>query len=57
MKDNKFWILFWVVLLISLCILVLGGSAIYTSHVQSMADKGYVERLVPGRVESIWVKP
>lgn len=57
MEDNKFWILFWTASLLSLCILVLIGSAIYTSHVQSMADKGYVEHLVPGRVESIWVKP
>lgn len=57
MEDNKFWILFWLILLLSLCILVLGGGTIYTSHVQSMADKGYVEHLVPGRVESIWIKP
>lgn len=57
MEDNKFWILFWTSLLLFLCILVLGGSAIYTNHVQSMADKGYVEQLVPGRVEAIWVKP
>ncbi len=57
MEDNKFWILFWTILLLSLCILVLGASAIYTSHVQSMADKGYVEQAVPGRVETIWVKP
>ena len=57
MEDNKFWLLFWVALLLSLCILVLGGSAIYTSHVQSMTDKGYVEQVVPGRAETIWVKP
>lgn len=57
MEDNKFWILFWMVLLLSLGILVLGGSAIYTSHMQSMADKGYVEQVVPGRAETIWVKP
>lgn len=57
MEDNKFWILFWLILLLSLCILVLGGSAIYTSHMQSMADKGYVKQIVPGRVETIWVKP
>lgn len=57
MEDNKFWILFWLILLLSLCILAIGGGTIYTSHVQSMADKGYVEHLVPGRVETIWVKP
>ena len=57
MEDNKYWILLWLILLTSLCVLVLGGSAIYTSHVQSMADKGYVEQAVPGRVETIWVKP
>lgn len=57
MEDNKFWILFWTALLLSLCILVLGGSAIYTSHMQSMADKGYVEQVVPGKIETIWVKP
>ena len=57
MQNNEFWLLFWVILLGSFCVLVLGASAIYTSHVQSMADKGYVEHLVPGRVETIWVKP
>ena len=57
MEDNKYWILLWLILLTSLCVLVLGGSAIYTSHVQSMADKGYVEHLVPGKAESIWIKP
>ena len=57
MEDNKFWILFWLILFTSFCVLVLGGSIIYTSHVQSMADKGYVEHLVPGRIESIWIKP
>ena len=57
MEDNKFWILFWLISFTSLCVLVLGGTAIYTSHTQSMADKGYVEHLVPGRIESIWVKP
>ena len=57
MQNNEFWLLFWVILLGSFCVLVLGGSAIYTSHIQSMADKGYVEQAVPGRVETIWVKP
>lgn len=57
MEDNKFWILFWLILFTSFCVLVLGGSIIYTSHVQSMADKGYVEQCVPGRVETIWIKP
>ena len=57
MQNNEFWLLFWVVLLGSFCVLVLGGSAIYTSHVQSMTDKGYVEQVVPGRAETIWVKP
>ena len=57
MEDNKYWILLWLILLTSLCVLVLGGSIIYTSHMQSMADKGYVEQVVPGRVETIWVKP
>ena len=57
MEDNKFWILLWTALLLSLCILVLGGSAIYTGHVQSMADKGYVKQVVPESAETIWVKP
>ena len=57
MENNKFWILLWITLLSFLCILVLGASAIYTSHLQSMADKGYVEQCVPGRLETIWVKP
>lgn len=57
MEDNKFWILFWTVLMLSVCALVLGGSAIYTRHVQAMADKGYVEQVVPGKVETLWVRP
>ena len=57
MEYNKFLFLLWTALLLSICILVLGGSAIYTSHMQSMADKGYVEQVVPGRTETIWVKP
>ena len=57
MEDNKFWILFWLILFTSFCVLALGGSAVYTSHVQSMADKGYVEQVVPGKIETIWVKP
>ena len=56
MQNNEFWLLFWVVLLGSFCVLVLGGSAIYTGHVQSMADKGYVEQVVPGEAGTIWVK-
>ena len=57
MQNNEFWILFWVILLGFFCVIVLGGSVIYTSHVQSMTDKGYVEQVVPGRAETIWVKP
>ena len=57
MEDNEFWLLFWVILLGSFCVLVLGGSAICTGHVQSMADKGYVGQGVPGRAGTIWVKP
>lgn len=56
MKDNEFWILFWIAALTSVCALVLGGSTIYTKHVQAMADKGYVEQVVPGRVETIWAR-
>ena len=48
MQNNEFWLLFWVILLGFFCVLVLGGSAIYTSH---------VEQVVPGRAETIWVKP
>ena len=57
MQNNEFRLLLWVILLGFFCVLVLGGSAIYTGHVQSMADKGYVEQVVPGRAETIWVKP
>ena len=57
MQNNEFWLLFWVILLGFFCVLVLGGSAIYTGHVQSMADKGYVKQIVLGEVDTIWVKP
>ena len=61
MKDNEFWILFlilfWTVTMLSVCALAIGRGSIYTSHVQSMADKDYVEQCVPGRVETIWIKP
>lgn len=61
MKDNEFWILFlilfWTVTMLSVFAIAIGRGAIYTSHVQSMADKGYVEQCVPGRFETIWVKP
>lgn len=61
MKDNEFWILFlilfWTVTMLSVFAIAIGRGAIYTSHVQSMADKGYVEQAVPGRFETIWVKP
>ena len=61
MQNNEFWILFlilfWTVTMLSVFAIAIGRGAIYTSHVQSMADKGYVEQAVPGRFETIWVKP
>lgn len=57
MNENEFWVLFWTVTMLSACALVLGGGAIYTKHLEAMADRGYVEQAVPGRIDTIWVKP